>query len=237
MTCDRTIDAGAYLLSALPDDEYREFEAHLEACDTCRLEVRELQVVVDNLPMAAPQMSPPDQLKSRIMRVVESEAELLKAAGPEADRVVKAPRRRWSMGLSFRPLTAGAAAAVLLAVGVGTGAVLDGGSSSPKAHVYAAKVTASGARASLTVTGDHGSLKVVNLPSAPHGQVYQVWLQTADAPPVPTHTLFNVRKSDGSAIVPIEESVKGAQRVLVTPEPDGGSQTPSGPIVIEASQV
>lgn len=240
MTCDRGVDAGAYLLRALPDDESRGFEQHLATCDSCRLEIRQLQGVVDTLPMAAPQRSPSPELKSRIMHVVEAEAELLRAAGPEADRVPrgrKSEARRWGFGsLSRRPLTAGALASALIAVGVVGGVKLRGGQPTPSARVYAAQVTAKGARATLTVTGSHGSLKVVNLPSAPRGKVYQVWLQSADSPPVPTHTLFNVRKSDGSAIVPIEESVRGAQHVLVTPEPDGGSRTPSGPIVIQATQ-
>jgi anti-sigma-K factor RskA len=239
MNCDRTLDAGAYLLSAMPDDEYREFAQHLDTCESCRQEIQQLQIVVDTLPMAAPQLSPDPALRSRIMSVVESEAELLRASGPEADRVpaqAAGRKRRWSPNLSLRPLTAGALASALLAVGVVGGLVLNGGSSTPSSHVYGAKVTAKGAFASLSVTGSHGSLKVVNLPSAPPGKVYQVWLQTADDPPVPTHTLFNVRKSDGSAIVPIEESVRDAQHVLVTPEPDGGSQRPTGPIVIDAAQ-
>lgn len=239
MTCDRGVDAGAYLLSALSDAECQDFEAHLATCDACKLEVRQLQGVVDTLPMAAPQHPPPAELKARIMHVVEAEAELLRASGPEADRVARSePRRarRWGIGLSLRPVTAGVLASVLLAVGVAGGLALNGSSSKPASHVYSAQVTAKGARASLTVTGSHGSLKVVNLPSAPRGKVYQVWLQRTDSPPVPTHTLFNVRKSDGSAIVPIEEPVSGVQHVLVTPEPDGGSQTPTGPIVIQATQ-
>lgn len=242
MTCIHGNDAGAYLLRALPDEDAAAFSRHLMTCESCQLEVDTLQSVVDTLPMAAPQTSPGPALKSRIMNIVESEAALLRATGPEADRVTPAEpkrRRRLSIaGLSLRPATAGVLASALIAVGVAGGIALDGGSSpSAKSEVYNAKVTASGARASLTVTdGKHGSLHVVNLPSAPSGKVYQVWLQAADQPPVPTHTLFNVRKSDGSAIVPIEESVTGAQHVLVTPEPDGGSQTPTGPIVIDARQ-
>lgn len=240
MSCEHAIGAGAYLLRALPDDEYQEFSTHLGGCADCQLEVDTLQSVVDTLPMAAPQLTPAPELRSRIMNIVNSEAELLRATGPEADRVpaAKPARRRriWGSGFALRPVTAGALASVLLALGVAGGLALDGGPSDPESRVIQAKVTAPGAKASLTVTGDRGSLRVVNLPSAPEGKVYQVWLQTNDDPPVPTHTLFNVRKSDGSAVVPIEESVGDAQHILVTPEPDGGSQRPTGPIVIDARQ-
>jgi len=84
--------------------------------------------------------------------------------------------------------------------------------------------------------GRRAALRVTNLPSAPAGKVYQVWIKRKGSTvPEPTHTLFNVRKSDGSAIIPIEESVAGVDQVLVTPEPDGGSLSPTGDTVISAN--
>ena len=85
---------------------------------------------------------------------------------------------------------------------------------------------------SLAVTEDSGELRVRNLPSAKNGRVYQVWFQSGEDDPKPTHTLFNVRR-DGQAEVQISESLEGVDRVLVTAEPDGGSTTPSGaPLLI-----
>jgi hypothetical protein len=58
-----------------------------------------------------------------------------------------------------------------------------------------------------------------------------VWLVKGKGRPRPTHTLFTVR-SDGRARVEIMESLKGADQVLVTAEPSGGSSQPtSAPIV------
>ena len=63
----------AYLLGALPGDELTDFETHLEACERCREEVGSLQVAVDVLAVAVPQVRPPDELKGRIMQVVDSD--------------------------------------------------------------------------------------------------------------------------------------------------------------------
>lgn len=239
--CDQALEAGAYLLKALPADERAAYAAHLQTCAECRHEVQQLQTVVDTLPIAAPQLAPPPELKDRIMRIVDSEAELLRASGPEADRVPAAPKaerrtRRWASGLFLRPAVAGGLASILIAVGVAGGLLLSGGDSTPATRNITAQVAAAGATATVSVQDGRAALHVTNLPAAPSGKVYQVWIKRRGvAAPIPTHTLFNVRKSDGSAVVPIEESVKDAEQVMVTDEPDGGSMQPTGTQLITAT--
>ncbi len=48
-------------------------------------------MVADTLPLAAVQVAPPPELKDRIMSAVRAEAEVLQAAGPEADVVAREP--------------------------------------------------------------------------------------------------------------------------------------------------
>jgi hypothetical protein len=235
--CDHVDEVGAYLLRALPEDELRAFQTHLSACDGCRREVQSLQMAVDALPLAAPQIVPPPALRDRIMQVVEAEAQLLRAAGPEADRVPVAEAKRsrrwgWAAGFSLRPVAAGALASVLLLVGV-AGGVLLSGDDGPSTRNLAAQVSDPGARVTVALRGDKAALHVKNLPSAPFARVYQVWIKRGDTI-VPTHTLFNVRK-DGSAVVPIEESVAGADQILVTDEQNGGSQKPTTTPLITAT--
>ena len=91
MSCEHRDDAAAWVLGALPEDEERRFAAHLETCDVCRAEVAELQTVADTLPLAAPQVAPPPELKQRIMSAVRAEAAVLEAAGPQADVAPSAP--------------------------------------------------------------------------------------------------------------------------------------------------
>lgn len=240
--CPRGIDAGAYVLEALTSEEGRAYAAHLPECDHCRLEVEDLRLVVDTLPIAAPQASPPAALKSRIMAVVNAESELLHAAGSEADRApaaaAKARRRRWlpAFSPSLRPAFAGALACVLLAMGVVGGIAVQGKDAGPQTRTLAAWAKGP-AQAQLKVTGDNASLEVTDMPSLSAGRVYQVWFDRGDGQLRPTHTLFNVR-SDGRAKVAIEEPVRGVKKILVTAEPSGGALAPSpGGPVITASPV
>jgi anti-sigma-K factor RskA len=243
MSCEHRDDAGAWVLGALPDDEQQRFAAHLETCEICRREVAELQMVADTLPLAAPQVAPPPELKQRIMAAVRAEASVLEAAGPEADVApvpVAAPvrqhpprekkKRRWSIAL--RPIPAAVAAAVLVALGVAGGVLLSGnGSSGTTVQAQVVAPASPTARASLTVADDRGTLKVRDFPAPPSGRVYQVWLKRPGRPPDPTTALFRVR--DGTATVDVPGSMKGVDQVLVTAEPDGGSKQPTrDPVII-----
>jgi anti-sigma-K factor RskA len=226
--CRHRDDAGPWVLGALDDEDARAFAVHLESCPICRLEVAELQVVADVLPMAAPQLVPPPALKSRIMNVVESEAQLLRAAGPEADRPggwardrADVRERRRFFG-RLRPLPAAVLATALLALGVVAGVLLSGSEDTTSHPGFGPK----GAQVALRVTGEHGVLDLRGMPAAPSGRVYQVWLIHGKDKPRPTHTLFTV-PSDGRARVEILESLKGTDQVLVTTEPPGGSEQPT----------
>jgi anti-sigma-K factor RskA len=231
--------AGAYVLGALDEIETAGYEAHLGGCAECRQEVDFLRVATDALPMAAQQFEAPPELKDRIMNVVNSEAQLLRAAGPEADRPAEAPapwvrgRRRWWSAIP-RPALA-LATAGLLVIGGFAGFELagDGGPAAPTRTVVA-EVTEPGATASLLVRDQHSTLVAKKLPRAGRGRIYQVWLKRAGkANPEPTDALFAVRH-DGSASVDVPGSLKGVEAVLVTSEPEGGSQKPTRPVVITA---
>ena len=230
--CPYTQDAGAWVLHALDRPDADRFEAHLESCSTCRHEVADLQMVVDALPMGAPQTAPPPELKGRLMAVVEREAQLLRAAGPEADRV-PAPRPRWLRALpGLRPLPAVALACALLGLGVAGGIVLRD-SDEPGRRTVAIERAPGGARVALTVSDDRASLDMRGMPAPPQGRVYQVWLKRGDDAPRATHTLFTVRP-DGRARVAVDEPVADGDRLIVTDEPAGGSAQPTGAPAIVA---
>ena len=242
MSCEHRDDAGAWVLGALPADEHERFAAHLPGCEVCRREVAELQMVADTLPLAAPQMAPPPELKERIMATVRAEAAVLEAAGPEADTAPGAPvhapvrpkqkRRRWRLpAIALRPIPAAVAAAVLIALGVGGGILLSGSSSGKTVQAQVVAPAAPAARASLTVADDRATLKVREFPAPPSGRVYQVWIKRPGRDPAPTNALFGVR--DGRATVQVPGSMKGVDQVLVTAEPDGGSRAPTrDPVII-----
>jgi Anti-sigma-K factor rskA/Putative zinc-finger len=226
---DRWADSvGPFLLGALPPDEREGFLAHLDECVVCRHDVEELAVAAEALPLSVPSVTPPPALKERIMTVVDSEAELLAAAGEDADAPRRPPaparpRRRFFAGLLPRPAIALASAVVLLVAGAVGGALLSAGEGT---STVAGTTTLQGASAELEVSDDASTLVARNVPEAPRGESYQVWLKRpgVDAPE-PTSVLWTPR-SDGSATVAVP-SDGDVEAVLVTREPRGGSDTPS----------
>jgi len=236
---DRWADSlGAWMLGALPEDEAEGFRSHLDACAECRADAESLRVAVDALPASTPPTSPPPELKGRLMAVVEREASLLKAAGPDADRA-KEPRRRRRFpglsGLTLRPALATALVLLLLAVGGGA-ALLGRTALDQDARTVVARVNPElkGSRASLEVDGDRARIVGAKLPPPPAGRVYQVWLDRGGKAPEPTSALFSTR-SDGTASVDVPGSIDGVRAVMVTDEPSGGSSTPTGRLILTAS--
>ena len=232
MTHEDFKDTGAaYLLGALPVDEHAAYEAHLAECPECRHEVDHLAPAVHVLPSSVEPLAPPASLRARIMAEVEREAELLAAAGPQADRPPPRSRRRsWALPRLPRPALARiAVAATLLAVGV-AGGLAAAGLVGDDAHTVVATVDerrASGAEVEIEVAdGDSVMLVARGLPAPPRDRVYQVWLKRPGQPPEPTSALF-APSSDGTATATVPGSVDDVEQVLVTDEPTGGSDVPT----------
>jgi len=236
--CDHGLDSGAYVLGALEADERETFERHLLTCEACREEVRELRVAADALPLAPPRIAPPPELKDRIMAVVCEEAELLAAAGPQADRPEReAPAPRdpwWRRRLSLRPAVAAGLAAAGLVVGVLAGVLAGGGDGGTGAREVVAQVRPAGAAARVVLRDDRATLVVRGMPAPPANKVYEVWVQRGNAQPAPTDALFRTTR-DGHASVAVPGTTKGVARIMVTAEPDGGSRTPTSQPVVIAS--
>jgi len=236
---------GAYLLGALEPDESERFETHLAACPRCREDVEELRVAADALPVSVPIVSPPPALKVRIMAVVDSEAELLAAAGRRADEPEDTAGRgrgraggrrpllggRRLAGWPMRPGVALACALVLLAGGGLLGVLVSGGGD---ARTVVAQTRAPDADVRLEIHDDGAILVARNMPAPPSGRIYQVWLKRPGRDPEPTSVLWSTR-GDGSAEVAVPGSLEGVEAVLVTDEPPGGSDVPSKPPVITAA--
>jgi hypothetical protein len=233
-TCPRIDGVGSYVLRAMPEGEWQSYLAHLTGCQVCADKVAELGFVSDALLNAVPQLTAPPEIRDRVMSVVRAEAELLRAAGPLADRpIAREPTRRFSL-LRLRPWPAAVLASSLLALGIGGGALLVGGGESgvPTRTIGCAEAPA-GASCSMRITGDSTRLVVAGLPAPPEGRVYQVWLDRKNGvAPEPTEALFSVRKGRVSVAVPGDLS--GVKRVLVTDEPQGGSEVPTRQPIIAA---
>ncbi len=231
--CERRAqDAAAYVLGALPEQELASFHEHLDGCAECAAEVATLQPAADSLALAVTRVEAPLDLRDRLMAVVGGEAELLHAAGHEADLP---PRRKAGWRARLAPALG---AATALAAGLAIGALAIGGSTNTvtKTQTIEAAVATPGyhATAALEKSGSHLVLVVSGMPAPPPGHIYEVWLERGTRAPQPTDVLFSVTHSGGGS-VGVPGSLGGVSKVLVTAEPLGGSLKPTREPVIVAS--
>jgi anti-sigma-K factor RskA len=222
---DRWADAaGAYVLGAMPARERQAFESHLAACPECQADVDDLRPAAEALPMASPPMVPPPALKDRIMAEVEREAALLAQAGPAADRPAPEPRRRFRFSLGGWRLAPVAAA--LLIVGAIAGFALRGGEDT--------QTFSAGPNAHVRVDGENATFVAQDMDAPPEGKVYEMWVvPKGESTPKPTNVLF-VPRGNGAVEAAIPGDASDIAQVLVSDEPPGGSETPTGDVVAKA---
>src|SRR5947209_5684791 len=145
----------AYMLGAVTPDEASLVEEHLATCAACRRLEGELRAVVALLPVAAGDMTPPPDLKARVMAAVRAEAQggagtLTGPAAPRAPRDGLRPTADREAGRApgaRRPgawratLVALAAVIAVVVVGVGVWRLSGGGQPRPTRE-YAVRGTA-----------------------------------------------------------------------------------------------
>jgi anti-sigma-K factor RskA len=221
-------EIGAYLLGALTDLERQAFEHHMAHCAECRDEVEQLRPAADALPRSVQQVEPPPSLKTSLMEVVEREAR--EAAGETAGAP---PRRRTPLRErlrlpSLRPALAVGALALVLGLAVGFGVAQLGGEDGSRtlaATVDESRIPQGSGTLQVEGDGEDGAILRVNgMPELDERQVYQAWVQR-DGAIVPQPT-FEVGANGGGAVA-VPDDLSGAQAVLVTREPRGGSRAPS----------
>ena len=220
-------DLAAYALGALEEDEAERLRAHLETCVACRRQLRWLQPAVDILPRTVEQLDPPPRLRDSLMESVRAESR--PAAREPPERV----RESWWSGLQIalrRPATAVAVAATLI-VGVVAGYLIhEPGGSATSTFEAQALQGGGGASGQLERNGGSGILRVQGMPTLARDQVYEVWVQRGDGTLEPSSLFVPRRDHSGDAAVP--DDLNGADAVLVTAEPQGGSSQPtSDPIM------
>jgi anti-sigma factor RsiW len=216
----------AYLLDALTPDEVREFRAHLDGCARCQSDERWLRTAVEMLPSSVEQFEAPRDLRNRLMARVNIESANDRAPAREAPS-----RHRW-WSLALRPA---AALAVLAIAAAGVGGYLIGNDNGggAKTTTVQAKATPEqpDAQANIVRTGERAELNVQRLPALRRGRIYETWLQRGTNKPERS-TLFVVDKN-GMGSAAVTGDLDGVTTVLVSEEPEGGSDQPtSKPVLI-----
>ena len=80
-----------YALHGLDAADERLVLEHVETCERCRVQLREMEAVAAALAFAAPQAEPPPELRDRLLEAIGPE--VVPSASPEAP---PQPRARWS---------------------------------------------------------------------------------------------------------------------------------------------
>lgn len=224
--------SGAYAVDALDDIERAQFERHLQECPACREEVASLREAAALLSLATA-VEPPAGLRERVLGDI-SAVRPLPPVVPEAGRSA-APTPGTSRRL--RMLVAAAAAVVLVGGGttIAWEATRDGSTrvAQPSATERvlqapdAERVTqrlADGAKATLVRSRsmNQAVLLTENMPAAPAGKVYELWLQDARKGMVPAGLM-----PDGASTVLLSGDAADAVGAGITVEPQGGSHVPT----------
>jgi hypothetical protein len=236
----------AYALGAVEPEEGAHIEEHLAECLACWEHLSESQRTAALLALAVPLEEPRESLRQRI--IARAKRDAVPAAEPSP--------RRWRLP---RFAAVGATALALSAVGVLSWSVVHvhndvqqqatvNGQQETTVHKLAAvlmspdvqkeTMVASGIAATAaayyvwTRNGNLGSILCHDLPPAPEGSVYQVWLS------------YDRRVVSGGTFTPSEgeclhsvslEPDSPLSGVAVSVEPSGGSSLPSNDIVLTAS--
>jgi anti-sigma-K factor RskA len=212
-------DLAAYILGSLEADERALLERHLEGCEPCRAELRWLRPAIEVLSDSVERVEPRPELRQRLMSDVR--ADVGTAGQPVTSGRPLGERMRTFM---LRPATALAATA-LIGAGAAGYALSDGGGEEATT-IPGPPIGAVGA--TLERKGDSGTLQLTGLEQLPSGEVYQAWVRRGER--IKPSSLFEARM-DGTASAAIPHELNGADEVMVTVEPRGGSEEPtSGPL-------
>ena len=226
-------DLAAYALGALQGPELERLEEHLAECEACRGYLQWLEPAVEVLPASVEQLTPPRSLEKSLMATVRAEAKQASESRREERQGFRWPSWR---GLALRPATVLAAIGVL-AVGLAVGFAIRGSDDSADQTVIAAQATPAAqgpVDAELERDGDSGTLRVSQMPQLQPNEVYEAWIAHGEGNDItvqPAGTF--VLESDGSGSAVVDGSLEGADAVLVTREPEGGSQEPTSDPVLE----
>lgn len=233
----------AYALDALDEQEASTVKEHLEACPSCRTELRAYQVIASSMPLAVPQYQPPARVKTALMeRVAASQSESQPQAAPQpAPQAAPSWLERFNAFLrgGFGPLRLAGLAAILVLLASNLllwRQVADLRAAQPE-MLGVINLTPAGndpyATGVIIVSADrsHGTLVVDNLRLLPEDQQYQLWL-VKDSYRVSGGVFSVDDEGYGALWVHSDEPLGNFTSFGITIEPHGGSEYPTGERVL-----
>jgi anti-sigma-K factor RskA len=224
---------GAFALDALSEHERARFERHLEECESCAQEVRELRATATRLGMAVAQ-DPPTALKERVFAEIRATRQQPPATKNTLVEGVnrRAEMPRWALRVSV----AAAVIGLVLAGVFGVWAFRSQSELNAARQSYApvtqvlAALDANTAQANSDIGGVGSVIMSKSLDrmvflgsrlSRPADKDLQVWLLKPGEKPRSAGLLPH----DSSGEIVAASGVSGTTQVALTVEPQGGSPT------------
>jgi anti-sigma-K factor RskA len=223
---------GAYAVDALSADEQAEFERHLEDCDACRQEVRELRETGARLAVGVAQ-EPPAALREHVLAEIAGVRQLPPVVTGADTPVPLVRSRRWSRTMLGVAAALVAAVLGLSVVVVQLRAQLD--ETRQQAQTLAAVVNApdatsvGSAQGRLVVSRSAGKAVYFagDLPPKPDDKAYQLWFMSPEA----TRSAAVLAERPDRTEPVLLTLTPDADQFGITIEPAGGSPSPTSPPV------
>ena len=233
---DALIDA--YALGALELDEVALVERHLHSCDACRALLEQVRAVSDGLLLAVPAATPPASLRASILSRIHEEAQQAssqQAAQSAAQQPPADGARPGRMGRLLRSLFGGEAPDIMDIQESAADTLLRELLLDPAVTIRPIAATEASSHAAARFIGAPARHEGIVLARGLHpldaAHAYQVWLLHGDQPQ--PNNLFAVDRAGwGIGIVRAGEAVLDFDALAITPEPAGGSASPTGAIVL-----
>jgi anti-sigma-K factor RskA len=231
MSTDLHTLSGAYVLHALSEEERAMFAQHLEECQACRDEVRELAETVGRMG-ATEATRPPAALRARVLAAADRQ--------PQLPPVVVPLERARTRRRLVRLVVAAAAVVVVVAGSVFGISRLQGRNEPPVASPSVSQVfhapdvrkatvpTVNGGRLRVALSPKWGRMAVATsgLEPLPRQKVYQLWT-LHDGRATSVGVVKDVRTGK---VMPIPAS---GTTVAMTVEPTGGSAQPTTKPIVQ----
>lgn len=224
----------AYVLESLDEPEASRVRQHISQCQTCQKEVRAYQMVLGEMVESLPQFSPPASLRARILSEIS----------PPRPKVETPREPRPSIWQFLQSLRAPAFAGIgLILILVFSNLLLWRQVNSLRAEANQTDMlteplhpadpsTHATGLVVMDPHGEYGTIIVDAIPPSPEGYAYQVWLSQGDK--IDSGGVFKIpEKGYGSKVIYAPEHLILYTRVWVTLEPDGGSNHPTGEVVLQ----
>jgi anti-sigma-K factor RskA len=210
-----------YALHGLDAADERLVLEHVETCERCRVQLREMEAVAAALAFAAPQAEPPPELRDRLLEAIGPEVV------PSAPSAPPQPRARWS----WWPRVSAVAVPVLgLAV-----IALAVWNISLRGDVNNGEVRSVAAIADVgnVVSFSGGQATVVGgLKPAPAGHTYEAWvIPKGEAVPQAAGTFAGGNDMSFT----LTRNASAGDTIVITLEPGTGGSAPKGPVVGKTS--